>query len=97
MVTYIGVNLLAVLLAAVAANLLGMLWYSPLLFGKKWMGLSGLTDKKLQEAKKKGMAKNYFIGFVSTLVMAFVLSVVLSTVDVKTYSELFCFFNRTQI
>lgn len=33
-----GVNWLAVIVGAVAAFLLGWLWYSPMLFGKKWAG-----------------------------------------------------------
>jgi hypothetical protein len=68
------VNYFAVLVAAIAAMVLGALWYSPLLFGKLWMALSGLGEKKLNDMKAKGMTKGYVLGFLSNLVMAYVLA-----------------------
>jgi len=62
------------LVAAIAGMLIGAFWYSPLLFGKLWMRLSGLTEKQLNEAKKKGMGKLYFIAFIGILVMSYVLA-----------------------
>ena len=41
------VNWLAVLAATVAAFVLGGLWYSPLLFAKKWQAAAGLGDEQL--------------------------------------------------
>ena len=41
------VNWIAVFAAALSAFLLGGLWYSPLLFGKHWQRLNGLTDEAL--------------------------------------------------
>ena len=50
-----AVNYMTVLAAAVASMAVGLLWYSPLLFGKPWMKLMGLTDKKTcQRQKKRG-------------------------------------------
>ena len=63
------VNYLAVLVAAVAAHVLGFLWYGPL-FGKKWKSLMKVTEKD----KHKGMAKTMVGSFLSTLVMAYVLA-----------------------
>jgi len=40
---YMEVNWIAVLVGAVAAYLLGWLWYSPKLFGTKWMAGVGIT------------------------------------------------------
>ena len=51
------INLIAVLLAAVAMMAVGFFWYSPKGFGKQWMQLSGITPDKISEAKKKGMGK----------------------------------------
>ena len=64
---------LAVVIAAVAAQVLGFLWYGPL-FGKKWMSLMKFTDKDMEKAKEKGMAKTYLMSFVASLVTAAVLS-----------------------
>jgi hypothetical protein len=41
------INWLAVIAATFAAFILGGLWYSPLLFGKAWQRLTGLSDEVL--------------------------------------------------
>ncbi|WP_157253584.1 DUF1761 domain-containing protein [Nonomuraea typhae] len=41
------VNWLAVMVAALSAFALGALWYSPILFGKSWMALTGLDQEAL--------------------------------------------------
>jgi hypothetical protein len=65
-------NLLAVLVSAIVGFGIGALWYSPLLFGKTWLKLMKM-DVTVDAAKKKEMIKSYAIGFVSTLVMVYVL------------------------
>jgi hypothetical protein len=40
---FADLNWLAVLVGAVAYWLLGALWYSPVLFGKKWGAITGIT------------------------------------------------------
>jgi hypothetical protein len=69
----IQTNFLAVLVAAIAATVVGFLWYGPL-FGKEWSELIGMTPEKMAEAKKKGLTGTYVINFIATLVMAYVLS-----------------------
>ncbi len=71
------VNLTAVLVAAVSSMVVGFLWYSQLLFGKKWMKLIGMTEGHM-EAANAGMAKPYTMSFVGSLVMAYVLGLVIS-------------------
>ncbi|MGD8378298.1 MAG: DUF1761 domain-containing protein [Gammaproteobacteria bacterium] len=39
-------NFLAVLACGVAAFVLGGLWYSPIMFGKRWMALSGVSEEQ---------------------------------------------------
>jgi hypothetical protein len=73
----VEVNILAVLLAGVASMAVGMLWYSPLLFGNQWMKLMGLTKKSMEGAKDE-LGKIYGISFVASLVMAYVLSHVMA-------------------
>jgi len=41
------VNLLALLASTIAIFVLGGLWYSPLLFAKKWMALQGKTPEQI--------------------------------------------------
>ena len=73
------IMVLRIILAAVAAHMLGFLWYGPL-FGKKWMSLMGLTEKDKEKAKQKGMAKTYLMSFVASLVMAAVLDFVIGEI-----------------
>lgn len=69
----VTINYWAVLAAGVSSMVLGWLWYGAL-FGKAWMKMSGLTKEKLDEQKKKGMAKSYILAFVGSLMMAYVLA-----------------------
>src|SRR3989338_9534456 len=69
----VDINYAAVLVAAVVAYLIGFLWYS-VLFGKAWMKLSNISEKQIKKSKEKGMAKNYAIEFLSTLLMAYILA-----------------------
>jgi hypothetical protein len=65
------VNYLAVVLAALSAFVLGGLWYSPLLFGKKWMAACGQSEERL----RSGNPAIVFGGaFLLNLVAAFVLA-----------------------
>lgn len=69
----VTINYWAVLACGVASMVIGSLWYGPL-FGKLWTKLEGFTQEKMEEMKKKGMAKSYFLMFVGSLVMAYVLA-----------------------
>ena len=80
-------NYLAILVSAVAAFLLGGLWYSPFVFGKLWIKLSEMTEKELREAKQKSMVKSYLLTFVSLLIMAFVLASFLDFSGEKTLTN----------
>ena len=60
---------LGVLLAAVATFAVGMLWYSPLVFGKAWMRLNGYTPERMAEMKQK-VGRAYLVSFIAYLVLA---------------------------
>lgn len=68
-----SVNILSVIVAAFANFILGFLWYGPL-FGKTWIKLMKFSEKEMNEAKKKGMAKQLVVSFISSLVMAYILA-----------------------
>jgi hypothetical protein len=63
------INWLAVLVTAIAGFAVGGVWYT-LLFGRKWVALSGLTEDQL----KVGAAVAYGLGFICTFVMAYVMA-----------------------
>lgn len=61
------INYLAVLVAAIASMVLGAIWYSPSVLGKIWMKLSGVKHPK-------HAGQSYFIAFISSIVMSYVLA-----------------------
>jgi hypothetical protein len=61
------VNWIAVVLAAVSAFMVGGLWYSPLLFGKAWQRLNGLSDEQLAG---RPMGVVFGLAFIASLVAA---------------------------
>jgi hypothetical protein len=65
------INWLSVIIAALSAFLLGYLWYSPILFGKRWMKESGVTP---ESAKDTNMVKVFGTAFILSLIAAFFLA-----------------------
>jgi hypothetical protein len=72
------VNHFAVATAAVSTFVIGGLWYSPLLFQKRWMAANGIRDEDLQ---KGGTATIFVLSFVFALVMAVNLAMFLDAPD----------------
>ncbi len=71
----VGVNVWAVLVAAVASMAIGSIWYGPL-FGKVFMKERGMGEwsKEKQDSMKKGMAMTYVCQFIASVVMFYVLA-----------------------
>jgi Protein of unknown function (DUF1761) len=63
------INWLALVLAAVVKQALGALWFSPLLFGKAWCELAGVSDAEM----KAGLVKALIPDIIGSFLMAFVL------------------------
>jgi uncharacterized protein DUF1761 len=74
-----SLNWLAVFVAAIAAMVLGFLWYSPLLFAKAWIREMGYdrNDKAKMEEMRKSAGPAYAGSFVASLVSAFTLALIL--------------------
>lgn len=71
-----GINYIAVLIATVGAYVVGWLWYG-VLFQRPWMQLMGL-DRESMRSMSLSATQAMILGFVSTLVMVYVLSVFVS-------------------
>lgn len=75
------INILAVIVCAVVAQVLGFLWYGPF-FGKSYMAVIGgkkreeMTDEECKEMNKK-MGPVYILNIVVSIVTILVLSCVL--------------------
>jgi hypothetical protein len=90
---FVGINYLAVLVAAVAAWVLGMAWYMAL--SKQWLAALGKTaaDMKGPDGKPKSYVP-FVLVFVAELIMAWVLAGLLGhlgvTVKNGVISGVFC-------
>ncbi|MDX2142702.1 MAG: DUF1761 domain-containing protein [Rhodospirillaceae bacterium] len=69
-----SVSLLAVVVAAVSAFILGGLWYAPFLFGKAWQAAAKLTDDDL---KARPVGLMFGGSFVLSLIAAYVFAMFL--------------------
>lgn len=82
----VPINYLAVIVAAAAAVILGFLWYGPF-FGNAWMKLMGFTKEDMTKAMKNGMAKTYGLMIVGALLMAAVLTYVVTYASAYTQTS----------
>ena len=71
-----AVNYLAVLAAAASAFVLGGLWYSPILFAKKWMAYTGHADCDGEQANKGNMGLIFGGAFLLSVVAAYLFALI---------------------
>jgi hypothetical protein len=62
-----NLNWLAIIMAAVSAFILGGLWYSPLLFAKRWMKETGITE---ESTKNANMIKIFILSLIASFFLA---------------------------
>ncbi|NRF68853.1 DUF1761 domain-containing protein [Aquincola sp. S2] len=60
-------NPLAIAVAAALSFLIGGVWYSPILFAKRWQRETGLSDEQLKNAH---MGRTFGLAYLGSLVMA---------------------------
>ena len=70
------VNNIAVLVSGVVIFLLGGLWYSPVLFAKRWVALVGKREEELK-ASAGSMPTSYLLVFLCGLLTAWVMALVI--------------------
>ncbi len=63
----VSFNIVAVLVSALLAFVIGGLWYSPILFAKAWIREAGLTEEQTRKAK---LARVFGLSAIANLVMA---------------------------
>lgn len=70
-----GINFTAVLAASVLCFILGWIWYSPLLFGNRWMKELGIKKpEKMTPEVKHQMMRSMVLGFLFTVLTNYVLA-----------------------
>lgn len=75
---------LIVLIAAVIHFVIGMLWYSPLIFGKAWAKAVGFKKTDMEVEKNKRKWKPYLASFLTSIVMVYILGVFIQMAQVTT-------------
>jgi hypothetical protein len=71
------INWLAVLVAGIVIFILGGLWYSPVLFAKKWIALQNKTEEQMRaEAAAANMPLMYASAFLTGLIIAWAMAMV---------------------
>ena len=81
-----SLNWLAILASAIAAMVLGFLWYSPLLFAKAWTREMGYdpSDKAKMDEMKKSAGPAYAGSLAASLLSAFTLALILHGMQAQT-------------
>jgi hypothetical protein len=70
-----GINFLALLVAAFSTLVVGFIWYNPKVFGTIWMKESGMTEEKMKGG-------NMLMIFVVSFIYAFFISFVLQYITI---------------
>ena len=71
-------NILAVVLTAFIPVVVGVLWYSRLLFGKKWRQYEGITPEMEQHMKKQSMLKKTIVAYITYFFIAYALAILVN-------------------
>jgi hypothetical protein len=61
-----GLWWVSIVAATLAAFVIGGIWYSPAVFGRRWMALNGFTD---QDLRRRPMGRVFALSFLLALVM----------------------------
>jgi hypothetical protein len=83
---FMGVNVWAVLLSALATMVVGFVWYSPLLFARRWTILMGYDpdDKAKLAEMQKSAGPSYMLSLVASVLSAAVLGKIIAIATIHT-------------
>lgn len=72
------VNYISVVVAAVAIFIIGGLWYSPMLFARRWVKLIGKTEEEMKAGQSVPAPLMFLTAFLCGFLVSFVLAVLLN-------------------
>lgn len=67
---FVNVSALGVILAALSAMIIGMIWYSMAAFGKPWMKMMGISDSDMKKKMAGAMVWLVIVSLVTAYVLA---------------------------
>ena len=80
----ISINIWALLVSIVSSMALGMLWYSPVLFGNVWLKL---VDKKAEDISKEESKSAMSLAFIPAVVSSLGLALLVSIMGAVTWVD----------
>ncbi|OZM57335.1 hypothetical protein CIB95_07690 [Lottiidibacillus patelloidae] len=75
------ISILAIILAVISNGVIGALWYSPLLFGNRWISAMG---KKKEDFDKSGANIGYMLTMIAAIITALTLTFFINMMEVVT-------------
>lgn len=84
---YTMVNFIELIISSIAGFAVGGIWYSQAVFGKAWMKEMKINPKDIENADGNEMAFSMILGFLRTIVIAFVLIFFVELLGFKTMQE----------
>ncbi|MEI8327629.1 MAG: DUF1761 domain-containing protein [Candidatus Taylorbacteria bacterium] len=81
------INIWSILVSVLVSFGIGALWYSPLLFGKEWMTLIGMSEKDLAETRMSRVWGSYVIQIVVSIISICILSFAISAIGTWSFSD----------
>lgn len=81
-----AINYWAILSSAIAAFIIGGLWYSPLMFSNIWAKEAGWTKEAMAAAKNKKMHGAFIMQFVLAFVKMLVLAFFVNALNVSNFA-----------
>ncbi len=81
------VQFLELMIASIAGFAVGGIWYSQAVFGKVWMSEMKINPKEIEKIDGKKMGISMILGFLRTIILAFVLIYFVELTGFKTMQE----------
>lgn len=81
---YKRINHLAIGLLVITHQLLSFAWYSPYLFGFKWMNLAGYRLSTIPPADSFGFYKPFLFSIISSILLCYGLAILFRTMNIVT-------------
>jgi hypothetical protein len=79
---FVGVNYLAIVIAAIIAWISGAVWY--IAFGKTWIAALGMTPEKMEATNTFGFYLPFILLFLADLIIGWALATLLSHLGTHT-------------
>lgn len=83
----VDINYTSILALTAFAQIIGALWYSPVLFGNLWLKLMNFSKQQLKEIEKTNMSAHMFISLIQHLILIFVLEITLTIMGMNTFAQ----------